>query len=39
MKKEEILKKVANIPKATRGKGNIDTRLGEEIKDGEVKLT
>jgi len=36
---EEIPKRRASVSKTTRGKSNVDTRLGEEIEGGRVKLT
>jgi len=39
MMREGIPKRRASIPKTTRGKSNVDTRLGEEIEGGSVKLT
>jgi len=43
MKKEGIPKERASMSETTRGKSNVDTRLGEEIEGeiegGRVKLT
>jgi len=39
MTREGIPKGRASISKTTRGKSNIDTRLGEEIEGGRAKLT
>jgi len=35
----EGIPKNASMSKTTRGKSNVDTRLGEEIEGGRVKLT
>jgi len=39
MTREEIPKGKASKLKTTRGKSNVDTRLGEEIEGGRAKLT
>jgi len=39
MKREGIPKTRVSISKTTRGKSNVDTRLGEEIEEGRAKLT
>jgi len=36
---EGIPKGRASVSKTTRGKSNVDTRLGEEIEGGRAKLT
>jgi len=37
--REIIPKGRASMSKTTRGKSNVDTRLGEEIEGGRAKLT
>jgi len=39
MMREGIPKGRASRSKTTRGKSNVDTRLGEEIEGGRAKLT
>jgi len=39
MMSEGIPKRRASMSKITRGKSNVDTRLGEEIQGGREKLT
>jgi len=39
MMREGIQKGRASMSKTTRGKSNVDTRLGEEIEGGRAKLT
>jgi len=39
MMKEGIPKGRASMSKTTRGKSDVDTRLGEEIEGGRAKLT
>jgi len=39
MMREGIPNGRANISKTTRGRSNVDTRLGEEIEGGRAKLT
>jgi len=39
MMREGIPKRRASMSKTTRGKSNVDTRLGEEIEGGRAKLT
>jgi len=36
--REEIPERRAIMSKATRGKSNVDTRLGEKIEGGRAKL-
>jgi len=38
MMRERIPKRRASMLKTTRGKSNVDTRLGEEIENGRAKL-
>jgi len=38
MMREGIPKGKASMSKTTRGKNNVDTRLGEEIEGGRAKL-
>jgi len=37
--REKIPKRRASKSKTTRGKSNVDTKLGEEIEGGRAKLT
>jgi len=37
--REGIPKRRASMSKTTRGKSNVDSRLGEEIEGGRAKLT
>jgi len=39
MMRQGIPKRGASMSKTTKGKNNIDTRLGEEIEGGRAKLT
>jgi len=39
MMRDGILKRRTSMTKTTRGKSNVDTRLGEEIEGGRAKLT
>jgi len=39
MMREGIPKRMVSMSKTTRGKSNVDTRLGEEIEGGRAKLT
>jgi len=39
MTREGIPKRRASMSKTTRGKSNVDTRLGEKIEGGRGKLT
>jgi len=39
MRRDGIPKGRASMSKTTRGKSNVDTRLGEEIEGGRAKLT
>jgi len=39
MMREGIPKRRASISKTTRGKSNVDMRLGDEIEGGRAKLT
>jgi len=39
MRSKGIPNSRADMPKTTRGKGIVDTRLGEEIEGGRAKLT
>jgi len=39
MMRERITKRRARMSKTTRGKSNVDTRLGEKIERGRAKLT
>jgi len=38
MMREGIPKRRASMSKTTRGKSNVDTRLGEEIEEGRATL-
>jgi len=39
MRRERIPKRMASMLKTTRGKSNVDTRLGEKIEGGRANLT
>jgi len=39
VRRVEIPKRRTSMPKTTRGKSNVDTRLAEEIVGGKEKLT
>ena len=39
MRREGIPDRRTSMSKTTRGKGNVDTRLGEKIEGGRAKLT
>jgi len=39
MMRDGIPKGRASMSKTTRGKSNVDTRLGEEIEGGKAKMT
>jgi len=39
MMRKGIPKRMASVSKISRGKSNVDMRLGEEIEGGRAKLT
>jgi len=39
MRREGVPNRGASMPKTTRGESNLDTKLGEKIEEGGVKLT
>ena len=39
MRREGVTNRKTSMPKTTRGKSNVDTRLGEKIEGGRAKLT